>query len=149
MKKIIILSIIFLVIGIILGTKIYSATNDLNNVFSEGTNCYFLQEGVYSSEEIMKENTENIKVKAIDIDNNKYYVYIGITRDVENAKKIKNLYTQKGYNIYIKEQKIINEEFLSNLTQFDLLIKNTKNEEEISKILEVVLANYEELVKKQ
>ena len=37
----------------------------------------------------MEENTQNISPKIINYDNNKYYVYIGITKDEENAKKIK------------------------------------------------------------
>lgn len=149
MKKIIILSTIFLIIGIILGTKIYSATTSIENVFSEGTTYYFLQEGVYSSETIMKENTDNIKIKLVDYQDNKYYVYLGITKDEKNAQKIKNIYTQKGYDIYIKEQKLANEELSNNITQFDLLINNTKDEEEILTITEVVLANYEEIIKNQ
>lgn len=149
MKKLIILSIFFLTIGIILGTKIYSATTSLENVFAEGTTYYFLQEGVYSSEEIIQENTENINVKLIDFQDDKFYVYLGITKDEKNAKKIKQIYTEKGYDIYIKEQKLLNEEFSSNVTQFDLLISNTSNSEEILTITEVVLANYEEIIKNQ
>ena len=42
-----------------------------------------------------------------------------------------------------------NEEFYNNVTQFDLLINNTNNSNEILTITEVVLANYEEIVKSQ
>lgn len=149
MKKIIILSLLFLTIGIILGTKIYSATASLENVFAEGTTCYFLQEGIYSNEEIMQENTNSIKIKLSESIDNKNYVYVGLTKDIENAKKIKRIYLEKGYDIYIKEQRITNEEFLSNLTQFDLLLNSTNDTEEILKITEVIFANYEEIIKKQ
>ena len=71
------------------------------------------------------------------------------TKDEDNAKKIKKIYSQKGYNIYIKEVKLNNEEFYNNVTQFDLLLNNTNNSNEILKITEVVLANYEETVKSQ
>ena len=64
-------------------------------------------------------------------------------------KKIKKIYSDKGYNIYIKEVKLNNEEFYNNVTQFDLLINNTNNSNEILTITEVVLANYEEIVKSQ
>ena len=76
------------------------------------------------------------------------YVYLGITRDSNNAKKIKAIYEKKGYQIYIKEQNLSNEEFYNNVTQFDLLITGTNKESEILTIEEVVLANYEELIKK-
>ena len=149
MKKKIIITLTILLIGIVLGTKIYSAKTSIENVFAEGRIYYFLQEGIYSSKKIMEENTQNISPKIINYDNNKYYVYIRIKKDEENAKKIKKIYSDKGYNIYIKEVKLNNEEFYNNVTQFDLLINNTNNSNEILTITEVVLANYEEIVKSQ
>lgn len=120
----------------------------LINTFSEGKTYYFIQEGVYSSKEIMAENTKDILVKTVDTLNNKQYVYLGITRDNNNAKKIKDIYEKKGYQIYIKEQNLSNEEFYNNVTQFDILVNSTDKESEILTIEEVVLANYEELIKK-
>lgn len=149
MKKRIFITVTLLLIGVVLGTKIYSAKASIENVFAEGQTYYFLQEGIYSSKKIMEENIQNISPKIINYDNSKYYVYLGITKDEDNAKKIKKIYSQKGYNIYIKEVKLNNEEFYNNVTQFDLLLNNTNNSNEILKITEVVLANYEETVKSQ
>jgi hypothetical protein len=148
MKKILLVSLIFLFIGIILGTKIISLLK-VEDVFQDDTIYYFLQEGVYTNKEILDENTESLNIKLINQEDNKYYVYLGITKDVENAKKIKKIYKAKGYDIYIKEKHLSNEEFSSNITQFDLLINSTNSEEEILKITEVVFANYEEIIKKQ
>lgn len=120
----------------------------LINTFSEGKTYYFIQEGVYSSKEIMTENTKDIQVKTVDTLNNQHYVYLGITRDNNNAKKIKDIYEKKGYQIYIKEQNLSNEEFYNNVTQFDILVNSTDKASEILTIEEVVLANYEELIKK-
>ena len=96
----------------------------------------------------MTENTKDIQVKTVDTINNKQYVYLGITRDNNNAKKIKDIYEKKGYQIYIKEQNLSNEEFYNNVTQFDILVNSTDKASEILTIEEVVLANYEELIKK-
>lgn len=149
MKKIIITSLIFLSFGILLGGKINNSKNSISNVFNEGEIYYFLQEGVYTSKEIMEENTKNISIKAIEEKNDKYYVYLGITKDEQIAKKIKNIYEKDGHQIYIKEVKLDNEEFSSNITQFDLLINSTEKEEEILTITEVILANFEEIIQKQ
>lgn len=149
MKKRIFITVTLLLIGVVLGTKIYSAKASIENVFAEGQTYYFLQEGIYSSKKIMEENIQNISPKIVNYDDSKYYVYLGITKDEDNAKKIKKIYSQKGYNIYIKEVKLNNEEFYNNVTQFDLLLNNTNNSNEILKITEVVLANYEETVKSQ
>ena len=120
----------------------------LINTCGEGKTYYFIQEGVYSSKEIMSENTKDILIKTVDVLNNKQYVDLEITRNSNNAKKIKAIYEKKGYQIYIKEQNLSNEEFYNNVTQFDLLINGTNKESEILTIEEVVLANYEELIKK-
>lgn len=97
----------------------------------------------------MQENTKDLLVKTVDSKNDKQYVYLGITRDEKNAKKLKEIYENKGYQIYIKEQNLSNEEFYNNVTQFDILINSTNKESEILTIEEVVLANYEELIKRK
>ena len=147
MKKTTILGILFLIIGIVIGVKYTSAKKVLENVFLNDTTYYFLQEGVYTSDIILKENTEDLDVKLIELIDGKYYVYLGITKDEDNAKKIKDIYAEQGYNIYIKEQTLSNEEFANNLTQFDLLLNNTTSTNEILTITEVILANYEEIIK--
>ena len=112
-------------------------------------NIIFLQEGIYSNEKNMLENTKELDSKLVINENNKYYVYLGITKEEKIAQKIKNIYQNKGYSLYIKEINISNEEFYNNVTQFDLLINNTNKENEILTIEEVVLANYEEIILNQ
>lgn len=149
MKKQIIVGVIILIIGFLIGNKIYIAKSSLTSTFSEGDTYYFLQEGVYTSKIILEENTKNIDIKIIDEKESKYYVYLGITKSEDIAKKLKKIYENNGHQIYIKEVTLVNEEFSSNVTQFDLLINSTDEPEEIMTIEEVVLANYEEIIKKQ
>ena len=149
MKKTMIVSLVSIILGALSAMLLNSTYKEkLVNTFSEGKTYYFIQEGVYSSKEIMTENTKDIQVKTVDTLNDKQYVYLGITRDNNNAKKIKDIYEKKGYQIYIKEQNLSNEEFYNNVTQFDILVNSTDKESEILTIEEVVLANYEELIKK-
>lgn len=149
MKKTMIVSLVSIILGALSAMLLNSTYKEkLVNTFSDGKTYYFIQEGVYSSKEIMTENTKDIQVKTVDTLNDKQYVYLGITRDNNNAKKIKDIYEKKGYQIYIKEQNLSNEEFYNNVTQFDILVNSTDKESEILTIEEVVLANYEELIKK-
>lgn len=148
MKKMIITSIFILIIGIVFGTKIYDVKDSLMTTLANQETYYFLQEGVYTSKKIMEENIKNLPTKAIEYKQNKYYVYIGITKEENIAKKIKSIYEEEGYQIYIKEIKIYNEEFNNNITQFDLLINSATTKDEILTIEEVVLANYEETTSK-
>lgn len=147
LKKIILTSILFIILGFLIGNKIFG--NISNDYYKNRETYYFLQEGVYTDEDILKNNLKKISQKVIDIQDDKYYVYVGITKDEEVAETLKKIYEEKGVNIYQKEKQIKSEEFLNNVNQFDLLIKETKDEDQILTIEEVVLANYKEIIKKQ
>ncbi len=146
MKKKIFYILIILTTGFIIGRNIY--LSDIKETFSNKDIYYFIQEGVYSNKSIMEENIKNMDLKIVDEIDNKYYVYLGITRDSTIASKLKEIYEQQGYQIYIKEVSLSNEEFKNNVTQFDLLINATSNTKEILTIEKVILANYEEIIKK-
>ena len=149
MKKTLTFGLLFLIIGFIIGNNLYSDIKEnIQNTFGEGEIYYFLQEGVYSKKKIMEENIKNMDLKVVDFRDNKYYVYMGITKDQDIASKIKKIYEEEGYQIYIKEITLSSDEFSNNVDQFDLLIKNTEQKDEILTIEEVVLANYEEIIKK-
>ena len=146
MKKKIFYSVVLLITGIIVGRNIYLSKT--TQTFSNKNIYYFIQEGVYSSKSIMEENIKNMDIKLVDEVDNKYYVYLGITKDESIAKKLKEIYEEQGHQIYIKEVSLSNEEFSNNVTQFDLLINATSSIKEILTIEKVVLANYEEIIKK-
>ena len=151
MKKTLKISIFSIALGAIAGIILNNTYKEkLSNSFlNEEKTYYFIQEGVYSSTSSMQENTKDLLVKTVDSKNDKQYVYLGITRDEKNAQKLKEIYENKCYQIYIKEQNLSNEEFYNNVTQFDILINSTNKESEILTIEEVVLANYEELIKRK
>lgn len=149
MRKLIISGIIFIYIGFLLGDFIFSNENKLLNKLSPNENYYFLQEGIYGDKDMLNNNLSKLNLKTIDKVDNKYYVYVGITKDIELAKRIKDIYKEEGINVYLKEKKLSSKEFSTNLSQFDLLLSKTKDKDEILTIEEVVLANYEEIVKKE
>ena len=145
MTKTLILGILFILLGYYLGKFIFN--EKIINKYKKEEKYYFLQEGVYSNKENLQTNLNSLNNKIIDKKDNKYYVYVGITRDLEVAKKIMKIYEDDGYNIYLKEKYLSNEEFYNNVTQFDLLIKDNNDTSNILTIEEVVLANYEEIIK--
>lgn len=150
MKKLLIISIFAILLGGISGKLLFSKYEDIDQyVFSESNKVYFLQEGVYSSKQSLENNTKEINPKLVIKDNDKYHVYVGITKNKENANKIKKMYSDKGYSIYEKEKNVTNAEFLNNVEQFDVLVESTKKERDITTIQEVILSNYEEMVIQQ
>lgn len=149
MRKIVGVSILLIILGTIIGNGLYNKFHtSFLEVFKESNNCYFLQEGVYSNYDLMFENTKDIDIKLVEKENNKYYVYLGISSSYDNILRIKDIYEKEGYKVRIKEINLNNEEFYTNLVQFDLLIDKTSSDNEILTIEEVILANYEEIIRK-
>lgn len=146
MKKFFLTSIFFIILGMVIG-KIIFLEKDILNIFKTKDKYYFLQEGVYDNNNLFESTTANLKNAIIEHKDNKIYIYTGITKDIEIAEQLVEIYKNKNINLSIKEKYISNEEFKNNVEQFDLLIKSSSGEEEIMKIQEVVLANYEETIK--
>lgn len=146
MKKTMVLAVVFVVLGAICGNYLYEKAPESISVFRENDTYYFLQEGAYSSKKIMQENVKDLTNKLTTFEDNKYYVYVGITKNKKNALKIQKIYEDMGYQIYIKEVVLDNEEFANNVIQFDLLVNESESSEDVLTVEEVVLANYEEII---
>ncbi len=148
MKKNITWGVIFIVLGFALGEIIFSNKDViLDSINSHSEKYYFLQEGIYSDKEILETNLSKIAQKVVDYQNDKFYVYVGITKDKNVADKLQTIYAERGIKVIQREKSLDNEEFSNDVTQFDLLIKATNEPEEILTIEEVVLASYDETIK--
>ena len=95
----------------------------------------------------MKEALKNFQYYTYAFENDKYYTYIGITKDDENLEKLKGYYKNLGYVIYVKEQNISDKEFIETLTQYDTLLKNSDDLELTEAVMAQVLSEYEKGVK--
>lgn len=92
---------------------------------------------VYLIKDELNSDSEILQVDGI-------YNYIGMTTDIKNANKIKDIYSTHGKKITINESEIENNDFYNELLQYDILLKNTDDYEQIKKILETILATYQE-----
>ena len=109
-------------------------------------NTYILQSGVYTSTERMDEDLVNLDKYLVVNENDKYYVYLAMTTEEVIANRLKNIYEEKGIDIYIKKVNINNIEFVSNLEQYDILLSGSTDNDSLMAINEVVLSSYEDLV---
>lgn len=130
-------------LGSITGKYIYKNYNYSKEVFNEDNNLYFLQQGVYTNKDVLEESTKKINPKTIIKEDNKYYVYVGITKSNSIKNKLLSLYKKQGINVYLKKINIKDNSFVDNIKQFDILI-NKASDTEIIKVEEVVLSSYEE-----
>lgn len=148
MKKNLYLILFCVVIGLFIGTYMFSQYDKkkIEKVSAEtkyiNQSIYVIQYGVYSNKENMINNLANINYVYQLIDN-KYYVYVGMTKSKNNIEKLKDYFKSLSYNIYVKEI-IVNGEFAENLSQYDLLLEEATTNESISTILKSILAKFEE-----
>ena len=116
------------------------------SISSKIEKIYFIQVGVYSNLEKMKQSLTNLEYYIYNKENNLYYVYVGITKTTENVDKLKEYFNKLGYDIYVKELDVNNKKFNEVLNQYVALLKETTDDKAISTICNQVLSKYEELV---
>ena len=81
MKKIFILMALAIVLGGVSGKLLFSKYENIDQlVFRDDKKVYFLEEGVYSTKKSLDSNTKEINPKLVVKDDDKYYVYVGITK---------------------------------------------------------------------
>ena len=66
-------------------------------------------------------------------------------KDKEIASRIKDYYEKNGYSIYIKENILDNESFLSILGEYDKIIGIT-GDNDLQEVEKIVISNYKEMV---
>lgn len=139
-----------IIIGICLSKFMFNQYNydpKLSTVFGNGTSVYFLQQGVYSSKENMEQNCASFPHYIYSVSDEKYYVYVAITKSEENLEKLKGYYHNLGYSIYVKELNISNQDFINILEQYDVLLSKSTENSVIEAITAQALLKYEELIK--
>lgn len=150
MKKNLILIIVCLGLGIYMGYIMFDSYKKEEtkpvSISSKINKLYFIQIGVYSNLDDMKQKLSNIENYTYTKENDLYHVYVGITKNEENKKKIKEYFNKLGYDTYVKEFEIENENFNEVLTQYDILLKETNDEKTIATVCNQILNKYEELV---
>lgn len=143
-KNLMIPLVISIILGFISAQIVYSTYR--KNLEESSYNAYIIQIGSYNNEDSLDETFESEEDYLIVEEDGKYNVYVGITTDLVNANKIKNLYQNKNIETYIKPTVINNVEFVNNLEQYDILISEVDSEENIISISDVILSSYEEMV---
>ena len=148
MKKNIKAILISLVIGFFLSYFILTRYKSFKGitVSNIGEEYYFLANGKYSSKEQMEEAGIDLENYVYRKDGVNYYMYVGITKNKDNAEKIKKYYDSKNINIEIKEFYISNKRFSEAISNLDNILINTTDEVVITEIINQGLDKYEEII---
>ena len=146
MKKYLLTIIVSLLVGFLLSfymLKEYESVNIIP-VFNVKETAYLVQQGVYSSMESMQENTSHLTDYIYSVIDNMYYVYIGISLESDNVEKIQEYYKNKDINTIIKTTTISDNDLINSLKQYDMVLKETSEEETIKEIIKQTLSKYKE-----
>lgn len=151
MKKMLLTIVLSLVVGFILGKYFLDQYDDglqLVPTFKaqKSSTVYVLQYGVYSNYDSMKRNVYELSSYVYQVVNDKYYVFVGITKSEENLEKLENFFKQKEYSIYVKELNISNSLYLDLLDNYDELLAGTDDFASIQVICNQVLEKYNEVI---
>ena len=140
MKKYILTIFISLLVGFLLSNYIIKEYDSSSiSVFNDKKTVYLIQQGVYSSLDSMKENTSNLSEYIYTNVDNLYYVYVGITFDIENTNKIQQIY---DFETIVKNNVITDSELIKYIEKYDLILKETNDKNTIKEIVKNVLKKY-------
>ena len=135
---------IFILVSILLGFISAEVIYDDYRANLDDTefNAYLIQIGSYNKNDSEVDSNKYLVLE----ENGIYNVYAGITSTLSNATKIKAVYANEDIEGFIKPVVINNVEFMSNLKQFDILLSEVDDEENLKSINNVIISRYEELV---
>ena len=148
MKKYFVTILMAIIVGFFLAYFFIKQYDDYKGigVSSSTEELYFIQYGVFSNKESLEENTISLGNYIYNVEDDKYYVFIGITAIEDNAKKISDYYKTLGYETIIKKYQISNKDFIEQLKTYDEVIKETQDKTALSSVINQVLIKYEEVV---
>jgi len=143
----VIIPLLFAVVLGFYGAKIaYQFYEVKQTVTEKSYNAYAIQYGVYTSSETLNKNLANLDNYVVSQEDGKYYVYLGFTTSYKNLNKIRNIYKDDAVEVYTREVFIDNSEFVSSLEQYDVLLDNVSEEEDVLSVNEAILSSYDEII---
>ena len=133
-------------LGYLCASFIFQQYGVTDFTFEEKGTVYLLQCGAYTTEKASQTKIEGIENKITVKEGDKYYSYIGMTSNKKIAQTIHDMYQKQGIEIYVKDSYLENEDFLNELSQYDVLLASSDTLEEVNSVLKTILATYDEII---
>ena len=138
-KNVIIVIVLGILTGFLFGNLIYKNYSGIEYLNEDG-NIYYVQYGVYTSQDAALSNASNLDNYLIQEMDDKYYVYLGVTTNYNTALKIQNLYNEQDIHTYIRSDYVSNSETLNKLKEYDLKLEDLEQEEEIKEVIREIFS---------
>lgn len=128
-------------IGAVFSNLLISSYQEEAVMKSEG-NVYLLQYGIYTTKEVLNENIKKLTDYIVYEKDNKYYVYLGIFVNYENAYKVSELLENSNIYTYIKNDYLGDSNLIKKLNILDEKMMDLKKEHEIKSLNREMLDLY-------
>ena len=128
-------------IGAVFSNLLISSYQEETVMKSEG-NVYLLQYGIYTTKEVLNENIKKLTDYIVYEKDNKYYVYLGIFVNYENAYKVSELLENSNIYTYIKNDYLGDANLIKKLNILDEKMMDLKKENEIKSLNREMLDLY-------
>lgn len=143
MKKLFTLLFLSMFISIILGNYIFTSyKSNMESIIASSSyeDIYMILYGSYNNKS---------KVDGLNIDNyilkkegNYYRVYVGMTCNLDNANKIKNIYLKHGISVYIRNDASYDIDFVDYIKSVDNY--TDKTDEDILEVQKDIVKKYKD-----
>lgn len=137
-RGIIIPVVIALLIGYIGGKFVYKTY--LDNLYDtlRSSRLYLVERGIYDTIDTMREDNSDTNYVYYK-DNDKYKTVVGITKDYDNIKKIKSLYSD---NLSVMEYYVANDIIDSKQDEYEKELNEAENYKEVKEAVDNILNLY-------
>ncbi len=116
-------------------SKAMFTTYKTSSVMSIDGNIYILQYGSYISKDVMEENTKKLDNYLMIEEDDKYYVYLSVFTNKENALKMQRNYEKQNIYTYLKNDYISDEKLIERIKKIEEEIKDVDIKEVNKKII--------------
>ena len=132
--------VISLLCGFVCGKCVYGIYEDDVLGKLNSSRLYLLHGDTYLTYDVMRrENGSNNYVYYVDDDG--YKTVFGITKDLDNVEKIKGIYSDE---LDVLEYYVSNDKLNSKQDEYDNMIKDTVDNDEVRKVVNNILNMYKE-----
>jgi len=135
-----------ILIGVTFSSMLLSSYEEETVMKSEG-NVYLLQYGIYTNKEVLNENIKKLTNYVIYEENDKYYVYLGIFINYENAHKVSKILENDNIYTYIKNEYISDNSIINKIKILDNKLISSEKEGEIKDLTQKMLEIYQNFLK--
>ena len=129
MKKYIILTILSVGLAYIMAKIIFLEyqSDKVVALSSYSDKYYFLQLGVYSNYDSMLDNTTKLPNYIYMNEDNKFYVFSCISKDISNMNKVEEYYKSIGFDTYVKEFNLADDELSEVVDKIDVILRESND----------------------